>query len=434
MQKSPLNLALILTIVLSLVATGISVYQSGRSIWYRVPYKSISPQEEAVVDRTAVDALRHIVQARAALRGKASAIAKYEVSEATRLLDTIRGSLSPAVVKDRIWIARKHLEFEPPKEVLHDFPPIYAALDDIDAYLPTDKAKGHVDKAREHLRKDEKREAERELALADKRLVSIEVEAPLLGAQEYVSLAQHYLDSRSDAKADYALKLAERKTQAVSVIARSPLQHAKRGFWLAIKQYSAGHRAEARMYVEQAKASLEQAAKLGDAKGREEAAKLLAAVAELERKIDKGGKEGEPLIMAALAKSTALAEREAEYLSAGWAKEEEVQPRENALVEAKLHVAYAETYQVTAREPANAVKHIDRSEAYLAKFLTSSTGDAARQKKIGAIEKELENLKLHPEKSGAGVQEWYEAIEMELGDLIERTETGEMVQGAVRSD
>jgi len=425
---------LILTIILSLIATGISVYQTGRFISARVPYKSISPQEDVVIDRTTADVVRHIVQARAYIHEKTPGNAGYELAEAVRLLNTIRDNLSSKVVRDRIWVARKHLEFEPAAEVLDDFPVIYAALDDIDIYLPTDKARRHIDKAREHLERIDTREAERELELADKSLVSIELELPLLSAGKYILSSQDYLTSKNYEKADRALKLAEQKTQAISIIVRSPLRSAKRSFWEAIKQYSAGKIADARMYVGQAKRSLEQAAKMRDAMRSEETDRLYKDVAELERKIDKGGKAGGTALMAAWEKSQALIEREADYLAAGWSKAEAIQPRENMLIEAKLHVACAETYQVTAKEPAKAVEEIERAEAFLGKLLKSNAAEKAVQQKIRRLEKALEDLKAHPEKDDAAVWEWYEAIKAELGDLIQRMESGDEAQKLEESE
>jgi hypothetical protein len=428
MQKFPLILAVILAIALSLIATGISVYQTGRMISARVPFKSIPPQEDVVIDHTAVDVLRHIVQARAYLHEKAPGKAGYEVAEAVRLLRTIRDNLSPKLVKDCIWIARKHLEFEPATEVLGDFPAIYAALDDIDTYLPTDKAKRHIDQARERLERKDKREADRELESADKSLLSVEVEIPLLSAEKCIFNAQDFLNRNNDEKADSALKLAEQKTQAISIIVGSPLRAAKRSFWLAIKQYAAGKMAEARMYAEEAKASLEQAAKMRDTMQSEETGKLYKDVVDLERKINKRGKAEGSALVAALEKCQSLIEREAEYLAAGWAKTKAIKPRENMLIEAKLHVAYAETYQVTAREPANVVKEIDRAEGYLGNLLKSNSADKSVQQKISVIEKDLEDIKTHPEKNDTAVWERYEAIKTELGGLIQRMEANDMIQ------
>ncbi|HTY25091.1 MAG TPA: YfdX family protein [Desulfomonilaceae bacterium] len=428
MQRFPLILAVILAIVLSLIATGISVYQAGRTVSARVHFTGILPQEKEVIDRTAVDVLRHIVQARAYIHQKTPGKAGYEVAEAVRLIRTIRDNLSSKQVRDRIWIARKHLEFEPVEEVLSDFRGIYSALNDIDTYLPTDKAKRHIDQAREYLERKEKRQAEGELELADKSLVSVELEIPLLSAEENILKAQEYLGSNNNEKADRVLKIAERKTHAISIIAGSPLRAANRSLWLAIKRYSSGEIAEARAYIEQAKASLERAAQMRDAMQSEKKDKLYKDVTELEKKIAKGGKTGETALKTAWGKSQALIEREAEYLAADWAKTEAIQPRENMLIEAKLHVAFAETYQVMAREPANSVKEIALAEAFLDKLLKSNAADNSVKQEIGTVEKELEDIKAKPEKNDSAVSDRYEAIKTELSDLIKRMEDSDMIQ------
>ncbi len=428
MQKTPLTLAVVLTVALSLTATGISVYQfrylhAGQGL-----YRSLPPQEETVIDRTTVDALRHIVQARADIHGNEPERARYDVAEAARIAGTIRDDLSSATVRNRIGIARKHLEFEPAEQVLRDLPAIYAALDETEDYLPTDRARQRLDAARAYLEKNDKGGAGRELALADKSLVTVEVELPLLDAEKYIDEARRDLAGGNVAKADAALKLAEQKTQAISIIVKSPLHRAKRSFWLAVKRYSAGNTADARMYVEQAKTYLEQASKLGDAKGREEAGQLLKDVAELERKIDAGGKAGGTALLSAWERSKALAEREADYLAAGWSEEETIQPREYLLIEAKLHVACAESYQVTAGEPARAVKELDRAETYLEKASKSGLTGVAVQQKIVTTEKKLAQLKLRPADSGAAIRESYDAIIEDLGEMIHHVKSSDMVQ------
>jgi hypothetical protein len=65
-----------------------------------------------------------------------------------RQVATIHDDLSLKVVMERIWIARKHLEFEPAAEARDDFPVIYAALDDIYTYLPTVDTGRLTDQAR----------------------------------------------------------------------------------------------------------------------------------------------------------------------------------------------------------------------------------------------------------------------------------------------
>ena len=111
--------------------------------------------EQAVITSDAVKILRHIAQARGLLNGDSTDIAGAveELKQADKLLDDINDALPTTKVKDQIWIAAKHLEYEHPDQVLSDLPPIYSSLSDVADYLPTEKARQHLDRAREALRK-----------------------------------------------------------------------------------------------------------------------------------------------------------------------------------------------------------------------------------------------------------------------------------------
>jgi hypothetical protein len=54
-------------------------------------------------------------------------------------------------VKDRIWVAKKHLEYEDTEKVLPDLVPIYTGLDELVSYVATAKAKGRLDQAKQVL-------------------------------------------------------------------------------------------------------------------------------------------------------------------------------------------------------------------------------------------------------------------------------------------
>ncbi len=398
---------------------------SGISISQTVPhapgklYMSIPPQEKTVIARTAVVVQRRIAQARADIHNKAFKKAVYEAYEAARLMRTMRDNLSSSMARDLISIAMKHLEYEPAKKALQDLPPIYASLDEIQDYLPTDKARRHIDRAGSLLEKDDKRGAEKELALADRSLVSVAVELPVLAAEKYVARAGRYLVERKPGKADAALEAAEREVKAVSPGGENPFHLAYNNLWQATKSYSAGKMAEAKTYISQAKVYLERATMSGNAKGKEEAGKLSGEIAELEAKIDRGGKESGLALKSVWERSEALAERAAEYLAAGYEMGETTLADENELIEAKLHVAYAETYQVTAGEPDKAVEETNKALSYLKKAVRNRLSDKAAVRIISNDEKELNDLKANPDKSGTDIEERYDAVKSDLSKLIQ---------------
>ena len=385
-----------------------------------VPYKSITPGVESAIERTRIRVLVHISRARSDIHGKDWARAQDEAAEAVRLTDSIRDDLSTVPAKDLIAIARKHLEYEPSQQVLRDdFPPIFASLNQVSVYLPTDKALLHVGKAEEHLQSDNKQKADRELALADKSLIVIEVELPLLRSQQYVVKAEGYLAARDAEKADAALQAAEQRAMALAAAMKSPLFLAKQNLWLAFRNYSTARGPEAKTYLERARYYLGMTAGSASALEKEEAGKLSQEIADLEKRLPNQGKAAESALKMAFEKCEALAERSAAFLSAGLSEVETTLKGEDNLIEARLHVAFAETYQVTVKEPDKAVKELDTAHTYLQKALAGDLAGPAHRKIMGEVDRLLLDLKAAPGKSGTDVRERYDTAMEQLGDLIE---------------
>ena len=357
--------------------------------------------------------------------------ARSDLVDAGRLLGTVRDDLSTAPAKNLIQIARKHLEYEPAHQVEQDFPLIYASLEMISGYLPTHKAKSHIDRAKGYLEQNDRRGADRELARADDSLIIIEVEFPLTMAQGYVKTAQGYLAAGNAGRADKALQAAEKVAITLYTGMNSPLFpffQAKNNIWLALRNYPTAKREEAGPFLEKARMNLEKAAAGVSGRASEEAAKLSKEVAGLEKRVSGGGKVAESELKGAWEKSEALAERDADYLAAGWAKEEAGRQREDNLIEAKLHLAYAESYQVTSAEPANAADELVNAEDYLAKALQSKSLGVNVRRNIPELKKKIEQIKLHTEKNDANVQESYDAIKTELNRMMHHMETSDQVQ------
>ena len=110
------------------------------------------------------------------------------------------------------------------------------------------------------------------------------------------------------------------------------------------------------------------------------------------------------------------------------------QAREDNLIEAKLHLAYAESYQVTSAEPANAADELVWVEEYLAKALQSPSLGVDARRKITELKKKIEQIKLHTEKRDDAVQRSYDAISTELNGMVHRMKTSDQVQKMEGSD
>lgn len=393
-----------------------------------VKYKTVTPQVESTIEKTAIIALRHISQARSDIHRKAFKSARRDLSEAARLIETIRDDLSTATVKNFIQIARKHLEHEQVQQVLHDFPPIYSSLEMISFYLPTDKAKLHIDRAKSCLEKNDKLDAEKELVIADKSLIIIEVELPLLKMQRYVNKAQGYLAAKNASKADEALQVAEQRAMDLYTGVNSPLFQVKQNLWMTFQNYSTATRVDTGKSLSKARNFLDKLAINGTTKEKEEARKLSSELAELEKKITGEGKVAESDLKAAWEKSKALGERSAAYLSAGLSEAETNPGVERSLIEAKLHVNYAETYQVTTSEPDKAINELDTAFSYLEKAASNKLTWASDRKRIHGIRNVLLGLKLNPKENDITVQDRYEAVKKELSDLSANKKSSDEVQ------
>ncbi len=378
----------------------------------------ILSQEDVSIERAAVDIHGRIVQARADINHNNPDGAWRELDAAETLIGTMKESLSTAIPRGLIGIAMKHLEFEPPSKVMGDLPPIYASLDRIAVFLPIDGAKLHIDRAREYLGKDDKKRAAKELSLARGALVSIEVELPLFKVAKFISKARYDLIGRETGKADKALWMAEVQARGIYLMIESPLHLAKKKFWQASRAYSEGRTAEARTYLEQGRVYLEEEAKKGRASQRQAVSELSLEASDLEKRIPASGNVAATGLKSLWERSKALAERSAEYLAAGIAEEETTLKGEDNLIEAKLHVAYAETYQVTAGEPGKAADELGRADACLRKALQGELVDKANAEKINELDKEVLGIKADTAEKDSAVRDRYESIKGRLSELI----------------
>jgi hypothetical protein len=385
-----------------------------------VPYKSVTPLEESTIDRTAIVALRQISQARSDIHRRDLASARRDLAEADRLIETIRDNLSTASSKNLIQVARRHLEYEPARQVMHDLPPIYSSLEMISVYLPTDKAKLHVDRAKGYLERNDKRGADKELALADNSMIIIEIELPLLKSQQYIKKAQGYLAARNAGKAEVALQSAEQRVMTLYTGVHSPLFQANRSIWMAVRNYPAAGKADTGHNLEQARVYLGQITAERSPLEKEEAGKLSKEIDGMEKKLADEGKVAESDLKAVWEKSAALTERSAAYLSADLSESKTSLRGDNNLIEAKLHVAYAETYQLTTAEPGKAARELEMAQSYLQKAADSHLAGPADRKKIRRIGNVLLALKSYPEKSDAEVRDRYDTVKDEMGELIKK--------------
>ena len=179
----------------------------------------LTPEEKGLISRAAAKTLRHVAAARGDLHDHHIDKARQELDDARMMIQVIRDESPSVTVKDRIWVARKHLEYEDSGKVLPDLVPIYSELEQIKDFLPTDAAREHLDKAKEHMKNGNSELASSELESASNAIVYGEIDLPVNTTLEHIQDAQSALAQKDTKKADEDLRQIE---DVISVVLIQP--------------------------------------------------------------------------------------------------------------------------------------------------------------------------------------------------------------------
>ena len=332
-----------------------------------LPGRTVTPRDEARISAVAVKVLRHIADARGKLQGDSPDAdkAKSELEQAEKLLDIIQADLPTTKVKDRVWVAKKHLEYEDTQEVLPDLVPIYAGLDELVSYVPTAKAKGHLDEAKQALEKGDKPKAQEQLAATDDALLYVEADLPLKSTRHLVDQAKADLAKGGTKAADQALASAEDNVVFVSVSFQSPLVNAKAALWRAWQDYELGEKVYAKADLDEAVRYLERAVKSEDAVVRKAAGDLVSEVRDLHQLIETDDKGFGAKVESSWHRLQALSERSAESISTAWQRLRAEGAGKKDLIEAKLQLAYARIDHQYDKDDAAAKVDLAEAKGYL---------------------------------------------------------------------
>ena len=246
------------------------------------------PQQEKIAS-LAVNALKHIAKARGFIHDKNGTDAKRELADSQKLMEEIRTALPTTRIKDRIWIAKKHLSYETSEEVIPDLVPIYTSLDDVQSFITVDKTRAHLNEAEKALKEGDKEKGAKELEFAENSLVYVEIDMPLSYTDRKVAEALHLLAEGKEKEADQALKEAEDGIQVISIASYGPMVLAQESLWQATEEYAKGEYETARKSLAEAKTFLKMAAKQADEKTKEELVALDRKIEELEKKMSESG-------------------------------------------------------------------------------------------------------------------------------------------------
>lgn len=379
-------------------------------------YREVPDDEESTIIRTSVMAVYHIATARGLLHENRPAAAREKIDASLVLLKTVRDRLSTGVASQQIRIAIKHLEYDTPKEVLGDLPPLFYTLNRIADYVPVDRTQRHLQEAGRYLNEGKKVEALRELKLADDSLAHLDIEAERV--IPYLEKAREYVDSQDYGRAERFLKRAESLLQAGIVTMQSPLQHAKKDFWRAYWRYSEGEFKSAREYLARARASLLRAKQGLDVRGKGVVDQLEKDIDHLDAKASEKRVETESLLKATWQRLVALSERSYDYLTATWHESETTIGSDQDLIDAKLHIADAKIAARTLRDHAGAEKALAQAELDLQKVLTSPLTDDTSGKEVQTLIEKISHLRKQLSAGVMGSEQDYEGLRAEITALL----------------
>ena len=328
----------------------------------------LSHHEEHILTSTAAKVLRSIVQARTAIHDHHMSQAETDLHQAQTLIALVKEARPTARIRDHIWVAQHHLDYESTEKVALDLIPIDMALTELAYVVPVEEARSHLAKAHNSLSKEDKPAAKAHLEAMGRALLYTEVDLPLSATEQHVLKAQTFLLAHKTKEADDELAAAEDGVAYISISMDSPMTHAKRSLWAAMKAYTSGELTAAKAHLQKATSWLDRLGHDGEKTLDTETHQLAAEMHTLLTTIEQGGETVQTSLQTLWKKMTALSEREAERVAAG-ADNQRAYATYTALkvnlIEAKFHVSYAETYALMTHDQKRALTELEQAQKHL---------------------------------------------------------------------
>lgn len=247
------------------------------------------------------------------------------------------------------------------------------------------------------------------------RLVYSEADVPLNATRRLVTEAQDSLRRKNVEAAGAALMAAEDNVVYLSAAVHEPLVKARRSLWQAAQDYAAGAYDAAKSDVDRAIGYLDHVKQNTDEETRKASQALSEQAQSLNTMMETKSKDVPSRLDDLWQRAKAFSERSAEYIAAGLQDATTKSGLKADLIEARLHLSYAEIARFTthdteqtAEELGLALSHMDQavdqaSTAQAPKVLTLRDGIDALAEEPPADQKESR----------------YAELEGELGRVIE---------------
>lgn len=379
------------------------------------PTHPLTAKEGEVVSSAGAKVLQHVAEARARLARKDPKGAEQELNQAEKLLDIIEAAVPATLVKDRIKMDKKGLEYEDSRTVQPDLIPVFSSLEEVADFMPLKTAKaGRAEPSQASKPGPKAAKAEER---TDATLSYMEVNLPLHATRHWVNAAKGYLAEGKADEADKSLKAVEEGVVYISVSVEQPLFVARSLMEQAVIDLNAGKKALSRDELQAAIVQMEQAEKSPDPYTREGAQILLKEARTLQADI-RAGKDVSARMRGLWQHSKAYAERAVEYLRTSWTRMRNVSPFREKLIEAKRFLSDAEIDQFIGREPAKAQQDLQKALGYLDEAASQAQTyytDPLYKREIAELQKSVRAIMGDPAMAG---QQKFEAAMEELAHMI----------------
>ncbi len=390
-----MNCSVLKSVIAAVLLSGIAVphatwaKQDQDNVGDTLTSKASATQREAIAS-AALRMLRHITQARNAIHKNDLDQAREDVQQARELLALVEAARPAVRLKEYIWVARQHMEYETAQDVIDDLTLIDAELLSLGDIVPTAKARRHLQRAQALMMKDDTKAARQELDRLEASLVFTEFDLPLAVSEQQILAAQEALARNRSAAADKNLVVAEESIQFITLGGSAPLVSARTHLSRAAKNYADEYYAAAGADLEQASEWLRRAGKDADEKSRKEAQKLAAEIEALKDKLDNEADDYTHTLNNFLHRSAALIEREAESLWLRYKRQQIANQTLRKLLDAKTHLYYAEHDLAKGRGTDAIRKELESTDRYLEEAL--SKAEPPMRERISQLREEIHAL------------------------------------------
>lgn len=360
--------------------------------------------------------LRHLASARRDIFQKKISSAQSELGEALTLIDEMKSRFLSSRLQELVATGRIRLTYQEPKQVLAYLELITPAFADIQEPAAAREAKDMLVRTEGFLKKSDKETADLELAALMEVLIDKTATRSLAHAERQVLNAASELNRHQMRNADQAVERAEGGLRIIAFGEYMPLVQTKQTSRQAHLDHAKGRWPAAKADLEQASRYLEHALTDASARGQKEIRNLYDDIRGLLVKSTQSREQLGKTIKGLWERGESLAERARDFENAGWERFQASSPGAVNLIEARLHVNYAETYELTTGENQKAGTALDRANSYLSKAVPQMSENV--KPKLEGIETELTAAKMAVGTNDRAQKDRYDSIKDDLTRLI----------------